>query len=359
MHDIIEKEKRKTPVENFNWPVFNTDKQRIRYNTDTYSNLTISEAFEQCYGVKISKHNDIAEEIPNNLKIGDVIKTHVMFSDKNNTIMDPLNYKTVFVSTVNLYKYHNFKKERDILVKIVRQERDVTYVDPIAPFVEIWINNKISNKDYQKNLQNPDIVTVKNLKLVHGGFIGKAVVSDLSDILGEDYTIDAFIPGSQIVLNIPENFKIFEGKSVNTFVMNYIQRGDDMSLVCSAKEVLKFEGEKNLIKLFNSWCEDSEYWNHISKEIFLGKVTGVINSSKKSGVFVEIPDLNITGMIEIKREDLMRYKPHDQISVKISSFEEKTYYNNDANQWQHIPPYVLEKGSLMKCNIKPMLEKVS
>jgi hypothetical protein len=44
------------------------------------------------------------------------------------------------------------------------------------------------------------------LKLSNGGFIGKALVPAVSDFIGEPYYVDAFIPGSQIVLNIESDF---------------------------------------------------------------------------------------------------------------------------------------------------------
>ena len=53
---------------------------------------------------------------------------------------------------------------------------------------------------------------VKDLQWTKGGFTGKAVLPNVSDFVGEDYTVDVFIPGSQIVLNITDNFEQFIGK---------------------------------------------------------------------------------------------------------------------------------------------------
>lgn len=130
----------------------------------------------------------------------------------------------------------------------------------------------------------------------------------------------------------------------------------EMSLICSAKEVIKFQGELIMIRLFNSWCEDGEVWKTFAAETFEGKVTGVINSAKKCGVFIEIPHLNITGMVAVKPEELVHYKPHATVPVKITGFDEETYFDYTMQQVQHVVPYEIENGVLKKCNLKPILE---
>ena len=84
-------------------------------------------------------------------------------------------------------------------------------------------------------------------------------------------------------------------------------------------------------------------------------MTGVINSSKKCGVFVEVPDLLITGMVKVSPEELVNYKPGDNVAVRLTSFDEETFYNKAVGQVQHVDPYVIEDGVLVKCNLKPIL----
>jgi ribosomal protein S1 len=204
---------------------------------------------------------------------------------------------------------------------------------------------------------NINVVKVKNLQLTRGGFMGKAVIPNVSEFVGEEYLVDAFIPGSQIVLNITDDFEQFVGKEVYAFVLNYIPKpgNSGMSLICSVKEVLKYIGELNMISMFNEWCDETEVWKGILEKTYEGKVTGIINSSKKCGVFVEIPELNITGMVQTKPEELVGYKPHAAVGVKITGFEEELFYNAAANQMQHAEPYVIENGCLKKCSLKPIL----
>jgi hypothetical protein len=95
-----------------------------------------------------------------------------------------------------------------------------------------------------------------------------------------------------------------------------------------------------------------------TKSTFTGIVTGVINSSKKCGVFVEIPQHHITGMVAMKPEELVNYKPGQEIIVKITGFEEEMVWNKVVQQMQHAIPYVIEDNKLKECSLKPILELV-
>jgi molybdopterin-binding protein len=57
------------------------------------------------------------------------------------------------------------------------------------------------------------------------------------------------------------------------------------------------------------------------KEVFDGTVTGIINSATKTGIFVELNDKYITGLMPIDAMDLLDYKPGDQIKVSVKEFE--------------------------------------
>jgi hypothetical protein len=139
--------------------------------------------------------------------------------------------------------------------------------------------------------------------------------------------------------------------------MNKPNDPSQMSLICSAKEYLKFLGDINIISMFNNWCEDNEQWKSISQQRYTGKVTGIINSSKKCGVFVEITELSLTGMIPMKPEDLVNYKPQDSIDVMIDRFDEDTYYDPISQQVRHNLPYVIENDVLKEVNVKLILKQ--
>lgn len=351
----------------FEWPEFSSDSRRIKAYSKRYKNLSITEAFEACYNIQLS--DTLPENvnfIPGDLKVGDFIQTKILSINKNGVVFDAANCKTNLQSAVNLYKYEKFKHflPMDTITAVVtRKDKNKAVIDPIAPMIHEWLDPILADTSIQKVMPDGNgintAIIVKDLKLGKGGFIGKAVIPNASEFVGEEYTMDAFIPGSQIVLNITEDFEQFNGKSVAAFVVNYMKKpgsNDEMSLICSAKEVIKFAGECNMINIFNSWCEESDLWKQISNTTFKGKVTGVINTSKKCGVFIEIPDLSITGMVQTKPDELVNYKPHSEVDVKLTGFDEEMFYNSNVGQMQHVDPYVIEDGCLKKCNLKPILQ---
>ena len=129
-----------------------------------------------------------------------------------------------------------------------------------------------------------------------------------------------------------------------------------MSIVCSAKEVLKFKGQQSMIDIFAGYTEDNKTWHQTLKRHYTGIVTGVIKSAKKCGVFVEIEGENITGMIEMPASELVNYKPGQQLTVQWDRFDEPVYYNSAVGQYQHMAPYVIENDILKEFNIKPIFK---
>lgn len=346
------------------WPKFAREKDRIRYYSNLYRNASIKEAFEDAYNLSIGEVSEIVNDTPQELRIGDVVKANILSISKNKVEFDTTNLKANLTSSVNLYKYERFKNYlplKPINVRVTNIVRDRVVVDPLVLLLEEFINPRVANPWIQKNINNVQPIRVKNLQLSRGGFIGQAVIPTVSDFVGEDYTVEAFIPGSQIVLNITDNFEQFVGTDVDTFIVNYIPKpgvDNKMSLICSAKEYIKFQGEQLMIDAFKAWTESGEKWQLIEDCIFKGKVTGIINSSKKCGVFVEVPELNITGMVATNPDELVNYKPKDEVSVRLTGFEEEMYFNQEAQQMQHVDPYIITNDALEKCNLKPILKFV-
>lgn len=353
-------------LSSFEWPEFKSDRERIKAYSKRYKNMNVVESFAAHYGINFDHVSDRANQLPKGMSVGDIIDTRILSIEKGKVTFDAFNQKTDIQSSINLYKYDKFKHflpMDPIKAEVIRIDKNKVVVDPLSPMLNSWLNPILKDTSIQKvtvggeNFAKP--IIVKDLQLTRGGFTGKAVIPNVSEFIGEDYVMDAFIPGSQIVLNITDNFEQFIGKSVPTFIMNYMSKPyghGEMSLICSAKEAIKFEGELNMIKIFNSWCEESDLWKQIADTVFEGKVTGVINSSKKCGVFIEIPELSITGMVATKPDELVNYKPHMSVPVKITGFDEETYFDQAAQQIQHVIPYEIENGILKKCNLKPILQ---
>lgn len=350
----------KSNSEGFVWPEFSSDSERIKAYSKRYKNMTIVEAFEHAYGITIGQVKEVVNDTPAEIKVGDELSLNILSVTKNKVEFDLANYKTPILSTVNLHKYNRFKHNLPldpVKVLVMDVNKDRINVDPIAPIVNDYLNPILANKNIQKVIGKPMSVRVKNLQLTKGGFTGQAVLPTVSEFVGEDYTVDVFIPGSQIVLNITDDFEQFIGKEVDAFIINYTSKpgSTQLSLIASAKELIKFRGECKLIELFNSWCEDGSVWNKFSEKELKGRVTGVINSSKKRGVFVEIPALDMTGLVPVAPEELVNYKADSNVKVKITGFDEERKFNPITKQLEHVEPYVIENGCLMRCNLKPVL----
>ena len=269
--------------------------------------------------------------------------------------------KQVIQSSANLKKYTKLKLMTPFEAEAVvtKADREIAYIDIIKPFYNDWLKVLLNDTDLQRDMNVDRAITVKNLRLTRGGFIGQAVIPAVTDFVGQEYTVDAFIPGSQIVLNIEDNFEKWNGDTVQAFVTNYMLKPgskSEMSLICSRKEMLKFWGDKITIKLFGEYCLGGEEWNKVTNTVYDGVVTGIINSSKKCGVFVEIPCLFITGMVNIDADELVNYKPGDKLKVRISDFEENTYFDSVSGQVRHEAPYIIEDNILRSCDVKPILK---
>lgn len=347
-------------AEAFVWPEFNSDSERIKEYSKRYKDMSIVEAFEHAYGITIGQVKEVVNDTPKDIKVGDEIELNVLSITKNHVAFDAANYKAQILSSVNLHKYNRFKKNlplEPIKVLVMDVTKDRVTVDPLAPVINDYLNPILANKNVQKVVGNPQFVRVKNLQLTKGGFTGKAVLQPVSEFVGEEYTVDVFIPGSQIVLNITDDFEQFVGKDVDAFIINYMNKpgSNTLSLIASAKELIKFRGECKLIELFNSWCEESEAWKKAQNCEYKGRVTGVINSSKKCGVFVEVPALDMTGLVHVEPDQLVNYKADSFVWVKLTGFDEEKKYNAITKQMEHVDPYVIEDGCLVRCNIKPVL----
>lgn len=348
----------------FEFPEFTSEKERIKTTSKRMAKLSISEAFAQTYNLDIHVAPELEEQINQvaaDLRVGDLVEMVISHIGQHGVVFQSANYKQNITTNVNLKRYPNADQmcNKPILVKVVNVDANRVVVDPLAPMFDEWVSKITSNPDCQKVIGNPQVVQVKNLKLTNGGFVGRAVIPVLTQFLGEEYTVEAFIPGSQIVLNIEDNFEKWNGKTVNAFITNYIPKPGSvgqMSLICSVKEYLKFKGDQNIISLFSQWCESDKPWAETAATKFAGNVTGIIQSAKKCGVFVEIPMLNITGFVATPPEMLGEYKPGKMVGVQFAGFEENTYYDASFKQTRHEQPYEIKDNVLTKCSVKPILK---
>ena len=357
-------------LENFEWPEFEHHTQRIMDNTERYAQMTIEEAFADYYGMPKKKSKKKEVNPVGMVEVGDIINLRIKSVDKKGVHFWDDGFKEELVSAVNLFQYPRFKEDipaKAIPVKVVAKTESKITVDPIAPLYDEWIKEHTTDLTAQRNLSKDKFVTVENLQLVRGfnnkggGYYGSIKIDNVSKFLRQDVFVKGFVPGSQIVLNIENDFERWNGKSVKTFIISYdpaaIQIGK-AGFVCSAKERLKFQGDKKKIEVFKEYTEDSDKWNEITQEVFDGSITGVIHSANKCGAFVEIPKLNITGIINCGADELVNFKRGADVKVRWVRFDENTYFNKDAGQIQHANPYTIEDGILKSCHLKAIFEVV-
>jgi ribosomal protein S1 len=353
------------PVEgdpDFDWSVLNSDSDRIRKTSKKMRSLSVVEAFEKFYGKNLIAV-ETANDVPAETRIGDTLKVSVLSASKGNTVFDAGNLKDPVSSTVDLSKFPTFKRflpKDPIEVTVVDKRKGTLYVDPIRPLYNSW-ERRIQDTDRQYSALRDESVEVRNLRWVPGGFIGQIDVPEISEFTGQEFLVDAFIPGSQIVLNIERDFDRWAGKTVRAFITNppvhpsKDNRGTK-SVVCSVKKYLENKGNIFKINLFKSWTEDGELWKANENVVYKGIVTGVIHSSKKCGVFVELPQVNITGLVREDPDRLSEYHPGDEVDVKITSFDEIKRYDPMVDQMKLVIPYRIENGVIRECNLKPVLE---
>lgn len=362
---VINAIKRKYDQDIFSDDVFSkykNDRERIRDNTHKYANMSIAEAFADVYNLDLKPETyEMSDIVPVDLKLGQLVDVKISNIGKDGVLFDSGSYKTNFTTRNNLYRYskfRNFLPVGEIQARVVEVKNDTTMIDLFGLMVESFVVPLAKEPWRQYKLKDYKPITVKNLKLVRGGFIGEAVIPNISDWVGEDYTIEAFIPGSQIVLNTTDDFEQFIGQTVEAFITAYTQkpRGNGMSLICSVKNLIKHRGNLRLKDIYDLWCDDGEEWKQFQDNRYEGIVTGVINSSQKCGVFVEVPELEITGMVNVPADELTMYHPGDRQMVGLVDFDEKMVYNDTFGQMQHGAAFEIEDGALKEVNVKPVLK---
>ena len=354
-------------VPGFEWPTSSSDQRRIREATQALRGKTLAESFAAAYGIReVFGAKENVERLQaitcKELKPGDIVELRILSIDKKGVTFEQDAYKETIVSTVNLYQYPNFKKfipKDPIKVKVMSKDLNKVYVDPLQPMVEDFVEKVQHLTAIQANVKNPITTKVTSLRHMRSGYIGNIRIDNVSDFCGKDMYMQAFIPGSQITLNIESDFEKWDGKDVETFITNLaVKPGTtNVTIACSAKEYLRFLGNINIIQMFKDYCEENKAWKKQVNEVREGNITGICKTQNKNGVFVEIPSMGITGMVPVPREELTQYKP-GPCKVKIVGFDELVRFNKEVGQMQHVEPWKIEDDILKKINVKCVLEFV-
>lgn len=343
---------------------FKSDRERLKYISRAYKNINIAKAFSIYYGLDLdnSIKSNKAVNTVNIISVGNVYSGTVKMFDKHTLTFEIPGVKEEIIAKDNLWQYVDsvnayLAKHNNKLLFEVREKKDNKYyVSVIQGYYRAWADK------VNKAIENKNGINVHIDELVKGGYICHTNINELTELTGKTYTHSVFIPGSQIVLNIERDFERWIGKDVTVVPQKFmdfktIGYGQNQlierSLVSSRKLVLQILGMKNMYDIYNAAQTKSKLAASnpnvkVEPVVFEGTVTGIINSGKKTGIFVELNDKYITGLMPIEECDLLNYKTGDPINVSIKEFEVQ----------EGKEPFVLNKRgtSLIKCNVRPVFE---
>lgn len=346
---------------------FKNERERMRFYSNKFRNSSIPEAFNQAYSLNLTDEVlSVPDMVPTELRAGDMISlTIASISKQHGTVFNAGAHKENIITRNNLAKYPalvKFPPTANLTARVIETNAKNAIVDILGPMVEEFVLPR-TTEPWSQNLVDLGAlvpIRVKNLHLVRGGFVGKAIIPTVSSFVGMDYEVDAFIPGSHIALNSTDQFEQYEGATVDAFAMNWVPKpgGSGMSLICSVKNYLRHIGNLNLMSIHTAWCDAGEAWDSICTQEMLGRVTGVINSARKCGVFVEVPSLNITGLVPVPADTLCDFVAGKLMRVRFKNLEEDLVYNEGVDQHQHLPAFEIESGAIKKVNVKPIFDFV-
>lgn len=342
---------------------FKNDKERIKYMSREYRKYSIVEAFSLFY------NQNFGEELTNDKNINNVTLLEVgkfytgyvkNFTDGGNIVFEIPGIKEEIVSQDNfnscmehLQNYllnHNNK----LLFEVRELRRNKFIVSVINAYYRHW-----------QDIINKAIVAENGIKvhideLVKGGYICHTDITPLCQLTGKNYTHSVFIPGSHIVLNIERDFEKWIGEDVIIVPQKFVEFRKDLStgliensLVGSRKRVLQIYGMKNMYDIYTDYKMKEKIIEKdanvtVTYPEFEGTVTGIINSNKKTGIFIELDDKYITGLMPIDSSDLLNFCPGDSVKVRIKEFEVQ----------EGKEPFEFKKKTLKKCNVRPVFELV-
>ena len=304
---------------------FTSERDRIKCISKAYENMSITEAFAKFYGLDLTSSAGETNTIIS-IEVGEYYTGTVTSLNKSGLTFTVPGVKEEIVSKENftdcIDAVQNYLLNHDNKLKFVVKEKrhNVYYVSVLNAYYKMWMD------EMEKSIKYLNPIDVHVDSLTNGGYLCHTPITTLVDLTGKNYTSSVFIPGSNIVLNIERNFERWVGQDIQVIPQKFTkfkQPGNEVenSIIGSRKLVLQMKGTQNLYEIYNRAKLVDSFGSNNSKEVFDGTVTGIINSNKNTGIFVELNDKYITGLMPIDASDLLDYKPGDQIKVKVKMFE--------------------------------------
>ena len=335
---------------------FKSDKERIKYMKENYGDMDLAKSFEIFYGIKVSSAVKKSKTINTitTIVVGNVYEgTVASFNHRGITfeipgvkeeILSKETFSDCFDKVQNYLMNHNGK-----LMFEVREKRNGKYyVSVINAYYRIW------QQLIERCIASETPINVHIDDLIRGGYLCHTDIWPINELTGKNYTSSVFIPGSLIVLNIESDFNKWIGKDVDIIPQKFTHYRPagapaENSLVGSRKRLLQLEGFKNIHEIYTRMKLATMPGARYTPEVFEGTVTGIINSSKKTGAFVELDNKYITGLLPLNSESLYGFHPGDKIKVTVK-------------EWECQPdkePFVFDKkntSQVYKCYLRPVFE---
>lgn len=335
---------------------FKSDKERIKYMKENYGDMDLAKSFEVFYGIKVSSAVKKSKTINTitTIVVGNVYEgTVASFNHRGITfeipgvkeeILSKETFSDCFDKVQNYLMNHNGK-----LMFEVREKRNGKYyVSVINAYYRIW------QQLIERCIASETPINVHIDDLIRGGYLCHTDIWPINELTGKNYTSSVFIPGSLIVLNIESDFNKWIGKDVDIIPQKFTHYRPagapaENSLVGSRKRLLQLEGFKNIHEIYTRMKLATMPGARYTPEVFEGTVTGIINSSKKTGAFVELDNKYITGLLPLNSESLYGFHPGDKIKVTVK-------------EWECQPdkePFVFDKkntSQVYKCYLRPVFE---
>lgn len=350
---------------------FSNEIDRLKKLSQNYKNVDIAKAFSIYYNIEYTAamKNNKQNDIISSLEIGKVYSGTVKEIQKNGIEFNfdgaakefSIVCKESFANCIDNVQNYLVNHDNKLLFEVREKKNDVYYVSVINAYYKSWLAM------IERYISHEEFIDVHIDELVNGGYVGTTLITPLYELTGMNYTSRIFIPGSHIVLNIEHDFDKWVDQDVQIVPQKFVEYKKDYKngvvencLVGSRKRVLQIIGNNNIYDLYNQFetaKKLAEIANNteIVSPIYQGTVTGIINSSGKTGIFVELDDKYITGLMPVDSFDLLDYKPGDHINVCVKEFEVK----------KDREPFIFSKRGtndknikIIKTNIRVVFEKV-
>lgn len=335
------------------FPMFESDKKRLSYMKQHYSKFDLVKAFSLYYNenvVTTEKKLDKSLLQPTTISLGEIVSAKIKRITGDTIEFDVPGVKEEVVCNehfdtdseqFNLY----LAKHNDTLSFEVREfKRGKWIVSVMNAYYCIWKNS------IERAIKREDGIHMHIERLTRGGFIASTPVWTLQELTGKEYTACCFIPGSQIIMSIETDFDKWVGQDVVAVPQKFgtyrKETGAPMedSVICSRKRCLQKIAIQNLYQMFTTKKLKDSLDGNSQAMTYAAKVTGVINSKQKTGVFVEIDDLFVTGIVPVDADELINYVPNQRVDVELVGFD-----TADGQE-----PFIIKNDRIIKCQTKPV-----